>query len=89
MAPMAATKRSNILLQSRNATGIRNISNERIEKEQEIAQSQEQSEPARETARSVKRNRRANLRDQQLNNCRRTRRNLSSTDLNRYFNLYY
>ena len=94
---MPRPRRSNLSRQSRNATRIRNIANERTEEEQEIAreqrrvimarlrasQSQEQSEAARETARLAMRNRRANLRDQQLDNFRRTRRNLSSTDLNR------
>ena len=47
------------------------------------SQSQEQSEAARETARLAMRNRRATLRDEQLDNFRHTRRNLSSTDLNR------
>lgn len=47
------------------------------------SQSQEQSEAARETARLAMRNRRANNRDQQVDNFRRTRRDLSSADLNR------
>lgn len=49
------------------------------------SQSQKQSEAARETARFPVgiRNHRVNLRDQKLYNFRRTRRNLSSTNVNR------
>ncbi|KAF2879277.1 hypothetical protein ILUMI_26895 [Ignelater luminosus] len=78
---MPRPRRSNLSRQSRNARRIRNIANERTEEEQEIAR--EERLVTRETARLAMRNRRVNNRDQQVDNFRRTRRDLSSADLNR------
>ena len=94
---MPLPRRSNLSQQSRTARRIRNIANEMTEEAQGIAreelrvrvarfrasQSQEQRDAARETARLAMRNRRANNRDQQVNNFRRIRRDLPSADLNR------